>query len=101
MTKKITRLFLNPNEMAFRKYFWPQLESQTITKVFRPGSRLEGDERGYKEGRIVVARVIDSIGSDWAGIPPEFFEELSKRTPARILKPKYRPSGRRLYGNSV
>ncbi len=78
MTKKITRLFLNPNEMAFRKYFWPQLESQTITKVFRPGSRLEGDERGYKEGRIVVARVIDSIGSDWAGIPPEFFEELSK-----------------------
>ncbi len=78
MTKKITRLFLNPDEMAFRKYFWPQLESQAITTVFRPGSRLENDERGYREGQIVVARVIDSIGSDWAGIPPEFFKEFSK-----------------------
>ena len=78
MKKMITRLFLNPNEMAFRKYFWPQLRDESITKVFRPGSRLESDERGYKEGQIVAARVIDSIGSDWAGVPPEFFKDLSK-----------------------
>jgi len=78
MEKKITKLFLNPNEMAFRKYFWPALEAGLITKVFRPGSRLDGDERGYKEGQVVVARVIDSIGADWAGVPPEFFKDLSR-----------------------
>ncbi|MDD5464236.1 MAG: hypothetical protein PHP62_03745 [Candidatus Moranbacteria bacterium] len=78
MENKITKLFLNPNEMAFRKYFWPALENETITKVFRPGSRLAEDERGYREGQIVVVRVIDSIGADWAGVPPEFFKDLSK-----------------------
>lgn len=64
--------------MAFRKYFWPGLERELITKVYRPGRRLAEDERGYAEGQIVTARVIDSIGADWAGVPPEFFKDLGK-----------------------
>ncbi len=78
MEKKITKLFLNPNEMAFRKIYWPLLQNEEINTVFRPGKRLAGDERGYREGQVVMARVIDSMGADWAGVPPEFSEELSK-----------------------
>jgi shikimate dehydrogenase len=78
MEKKITKLFLNPNEMAFRKIYWPLLENETLTTVFRPGRRLAGDERGYCQDQAVVARVIDSIGADWAGVPPEFSNDFSK-----------------------
>ncbi|MEI7891070.1 MAG: shikimate dehydrogenase [bacterium] len=78
MEKKITKLFLNPNEMAFRKIYWPLLENETLTTVFRPGKRLATDERGYREQQLVMARVIDSIGADWAGVPPEFDAKLSK-----------------------
>jgi len=78
MEKKITKLFLNPNEMAFRKVYWPLLQNETINTVFRPGKRLESDERGYHKDQLVTARVIDSIGADWAGVPPEFAKDLSK-----------------------
>lgn len=76
MKRDITKLFLNPNEMAFRKIYWPLLSSRKMTKVFRPGKRQSSDERGYRIGQTVVARVIDFIGADWAGIPPEFMKDL-------------------------
>lgn len=78
MERKITKLFLNPNEMAFRKIYWPLINEEKMTTVFRPGKRLANDERGYREGQVVMARVIDSIGADWAGVPPEFSQDLSK-----------------------
>lgn len=79
MEKKITKLALDPNEMAIRKIYWPLLKTEKLTTVFRPGKRLEGDERGYRKGQIVDARVIDYIGADWAGVPPEFAPQLSKK----------------------
>jgi shikimate dehydrogenase len=79
-----TFLVLNPDEMAFRKIYWTLLLQNQITTVFRPGKRTSGMPRAYVEGQIVKARVIDSIGADWAGVPPQFVSELSKQI--RITK---------------
>lgn len=79
MKKQITKLKLNPNEMAFRKVYWPLLKDGSLSTVFRPGVRIRGCERGYYEGQVVEAKVIDYIGADWAGIPPEFVDGLAKK----------------------
>ncbi len=80
MKDKIVKTFLtlNPDEMAFRKIYWSLLSQEKITTVFRPGKRTSGMPRAYVEGQIVKARVIDSIGADWAGVPPQFVSDLSK-----------------------
>jgi hypothetical protein len=69
-------LFLNPDEMAFRKIYWPEVQAGRITKVFRPGSRPCGLWRGYCAGQRVRARVIEKIGADWAKVAPVFTDSL-------------------------
>ena len=70
-------LELPRDEMAFRLSYEPLLVARTLTTVFRPGSRLWPNWRGYQPGEIVTGRVIARPGSDALGIPPEF-------TPARF-----------------
>lgn len=80
MTGKIKqKLQLDPNEMAFRKIYWPLLKNEQITVIFRPSVRLCGDYRGYCIGQKVKARVIDKVGADWAMIPPKFVRGFFKK----------------------
>ena len=76
--KKKSKLNLNPNEMAFRKIYWPMLQQEKIFTVFRPDSRMCGEHKGYCEGQKVQARIIDKVGTDWAGIPPKFSGKFFK-----------------------
>jgi len=77
MTKD-TQFELPSNEIAFRKIYKNLLESEAITRVFRPGKRACGDFRGYCEGDIVQAKVIDQIGLDRAEVPPLFLPQPVK-----------------------
>ena len=80
MTGKIKqKLQLDPDEMAFRKIYWPLLKNEQITVIFRPSVRLCGDYRGYCIGQKVKARVIDKVGADWAMIPPKFVRGFFKK----------------------
>ncbi len=72
------KLCLNPNEMAFRKIYWPLLADRKVTRVFRPGNRPCGMWRGYCGGQLVIARVLDCIGADWAKVAPQFVEGLER-----------------------
>lgn len=83
-----TFLVLNPDEMAFRKIYWSLLSQERITTVFRPGKRTSGMPRAYVEGQIVKARVIDSIGADWAGVPPQFVSDLSRQIRIKKIQAK-------------
>lgn len=73
-----TQLFLNPDEMAVRKIYWPLFEQESITKVFRPGNRPCGAWRGYCAQQNVTAKALDKIGADWAKIAPTFVENKTK-----------------------
>lgn len=75
---KDQRLFLDPNEMAFRKIYKPLLEKGAVTTIFRPGRRLCGDYRGYCSDQEVTIKIIDKTGADWAMLPPKFVEDFSK-----------------------
>lgn len=72
------KLFLNPNEMALRKIYWPLAEAEKITKIFRPGNRPCGRWRGYCSGQKVTIQVLDKVGADWAQLSPRFVDGLSK-----------------------
>lgn len=72
------KLFLDPNEIAFRKIYRGLLEQEKITVIFRPGKRFCGDFRGYCEEQEATVRVIDSAGADWAMVPPKFVPDFSK-----------------------
>lgn len=86
-----TRLVLARDEMAFRKIYKTYLEGQSVTVVFRPGRRLQGDFRGYDVGDIVKARVIDQLGLDRASLPPVFLERPTKRI--KIISTELRKIG--------
>ncbi|MCK9344780.1 MAG: hypothetical protein M0P64_01485 [Candidatus Pacebacteria bacterium] len=73
------KLFLNPNEMAFRKIYKSLLEKKEVTTIFRPGRRLCGDYRGYCSDQEVTIKIIDKTGADWAMLPPKFVEDFSKK----------------------
>ena len=62
------------DEMAFRKRYETLLLQKAITTVFRPGTRVYPNRRGYKLGETVTARIIEICGSDEAGVPPLFNE---------------------------
>lgn len=76
--RKKNKLNLNPNEMAFRRIYWPLLQQEKIFTVFRPDSRMCGEYRGYCVGQKVRARIIDKVGADWAGISPKFSGKFFK-----------------------
>ncbi len=78
-TLKKKKLHLNPDEMAFRAIYSDLLMEEKISVVFRPGKRVCGDFRGYCPGQKVEAKVIKKVGSDEAGIPPEFYDNLIKK----------------------
>lgn len=82
------KLFLNPNEMAFRKIYKGLLESEKITTVFRPGKRLCEDFRGYCEEQKIVIKLIDKVGADWAMLPPEFVQRFSKEVTVKTIETK-------------
>lgn len=73
------KLFLDPNEIAFRKIYRGLLEQEKITVIFRPGKRFCGDFRGYCAEQKATIRVIDSAGADWAMVPPKFVPGFSKK----------------------
>lgn len=73
------KLFLDPNEIAFRKIYRGLLEQGKITVIFRPGKRFCGDFRGYCAEQEATVRIIESAGADWAMIPPKFVHEFSKK----------------------
>lgn len=60
------------DEMAFRKKYEQLLLRQMITAVYRPGTRVYPNRRGYQVGETVTARVIERCGSDELGIAPVF-----------------------------
>ncbi len=70
----MTKLSLNPNEMAIRKIYWPLVIKEQITAFFRPGVRLCTDYRGYCEKQTITLKCIKQLGSDQLGIPPQFSE---------------------------
>jgi hypothetical protein len=78
-TSTDTRLFLDPNEMAFRKVYRNLLENKRVTTIFRPGRRLCGDYRGYCSDQEVTIKIIEKTGADWAMLPPKFVEDFSKK----------------------
>jgi len=65
-------MYLQRDEMAFRKRYEELVTKQLLTTVFRPGNRVYPKWRGYKLGEIVTARVIECYGCDEKGIPPVF-----------------------------
>lgn len=60
------------DEMAFRKRYETLLLQEAITTVYRPGTRVYPNRRGYMVGETIMARVIERCGSDELGIPPVF-----------------------------
>lgn len=72
------KLYLNPNEMAFRKVYKGLLEEKKVTTIFRPGRRACGDYRGYCPDQTVTLKVLDKVGADWAMLPPEFLDGFSR-----------------------
>ncbi|MFA5997054.1 MAG: hypothetical protein WC791_01040 [Candidatus Paceibacterota bacterium] len=83
-----SRLFLDPNEMAFRKVYRTLLENKKVTTIFRPGRRLCGDYRGYCSDQEVTIKIIDKTGADWAMLPPKFIEDFSKEIIIRDVQAK-------------
>ncbi len=77
-------LKLNPDEMAFRKIYKADIESEKLTVVFRPGNRDCRSFRGYCVGQIVCARVLNNVGADWASVEPTFIDGFFKKI--EILK---------------
>ena len=60
------------DEMAFRKAYEPLVLNRSLLTVFRPGVRLYPQRRGYKQGEIITGRIIERVGSDVLGLPPQF-----------------------------
>jgi len=81
-------LDLPKDEMAFRKIYKDLLESEKITTVFRPGKRDCGDFRGYCPAQIVDAKVLDSIGADWAKVAPKFLEGFLRKIKIKSVEIK-------------
>lgn len=77
-SSKSNRLIFPKDEMAFRRIYRDLIECETLTTVFRPGSRQCHDERGYCVGQIVQARILKTLGSDTHKISPRFLDEVSK-----------------------
>jgi hypothetical protein len=68
----MNRLYLPRDEIAFRKNYASLVENASLKTVFRPGNRLYPNWRGYKEGEIVYARIIEQTGNDDDLVPPIF-----------------------------
>lgn len=77
--EKVKKVNPNPNEMFFRKIYWPLLRDGSLNTIFRPGRRLTTEDYGYHEGQLVTVRIITHVGADWAGLQPELSEALTKR----------------------
>jgi len=73
------KLNLPADEIAFRRIYQNLLEQERLTTVFRPGGRGRKDYRGYAEGDIIKAKVLQNVGADWAGVAPEFVPDFEKR----------------------
>ena len=71
------------DEMAFRGRYEALLLARRITTVFRPGDRTWPNWRGYRQGEVVIARVIDQCGNDASRIPPRF---TALRLPIRLTE---------------
>lgn len=69
---------LSKDEMAIRAIYADLLMAGEFTTVFRPGSRLCEEFRGYCPGQKVTARILDRIGADWAHIAPQFKPGLER-----------------------
>ena len=89
-TFKKEKLNLNPDEMAFRAIYHDLLMKEKIKVVFRPGKRICGDFRGYCPGQKVAAKIIKKIGSDQAGVPPEFYNDFFKTIIIKKVEAKKR-----------
>ena len=79
MEKKIVKLNPNPNEIFFRKIYWPLIRAGLITTIFRPGKRLTAKEYGFYPGQQVTIRIIEHVGADWAGLQAELSPSLLRR----------------------
>ncbi len=77
-TLKKKKLYLNPDEMAFRAIYCDLLMEGKINVIFRPGKRICGDFRGYCSGQEVKAKIIKEIGLDRESVPPEFYNKFTK-----------------------
>lgn len=86
--RKIRKLNLNPNEMAFRKIERSLLERGKISTVFRPGQRVCGTYRSYCPGQNAHAKILDRIGADWAMIAPSFIKGFSKKITIKTVEIK-------------
>jgi len=75
--------YLPRDEMAFRGRYEALLLQRAITTVFRPGDRTWPNWRGYRQGEVVTARVIDTCGDDASRTPPRF---NAVRLPIRLTE---------------
>ena len=75
--------YLPRDEMAFRGRYEALLLARQITTVFRPGDRTWPNWRGYRQGEVVTARVIDRCGDDASRIAPRF---KPARAPIRLIE---------------
>lgn len=64
--------------MAFRKIYKDLLEKKILTTVFRPGVRDCKKYRGYCQGEIIKAKIIDKQGLDRVKVGPLFLKDLVK-----------------------
>ncbi|MDD5213811.1 MAG: hypothetical protein PHG82_05285 [Candidatus Gracilibacteria bacterium] len=68
-------MYLDRSDMAFRENEKCCLDEDNIV-VYRPGNRMYPETRGYKDGEVIKARVIDKVGDDSKGLPPVFSDEV-------------------------
>lgn len=71
------------NFISFRKLYLGQLREQTITRMFRPGNRLNDRVNGYVLGQNAIINVLDVPGSKYHGIEPVVLDE---HFPVKLIK---------------
>lgn len=72
------QLELPRDEIAFREEYEELVKKEELKTIFRPGNRIYPNWRGYIQGEIVTARIIEQIGNDDLFIPPKFKEFKKK-----------------------
>lgn len=75
-------------EIYFRKIYRDLIGQTKITTVFRPGNRLHGHPKGFREGEIVNLRIIVNVGAEWAKIHAELDPAFIVRAQITSLEAK-------------
>jgi len=84
-------MYLDRNDISFRKKDEKDLLSKKKITVFRPGNRIYPKNRWYSDGEVIKARIIDTPWNDNEKKAPVFSNtvKLVKIETIKILQEKY------------